>query len=204
MNLLLTTASPLAQPLVDSLATAHAVHQANPPFSHDEATDALVANMDAIVHLVAPLALDDERTAIDFATRQTYNLLRSLSQNEGSEAGVPRVVLLSTLELMDAYDPAYRVDERFRPLPTTEPHLLAAHLAEYTTREFAREHKLAVAVLRVGDIGGATVARAVERALLYLQQDETPRWSIFHLAPEVDNPRFPIEKAKSQLGYQPN
>ncbi len=203
MNLLLTTASPLAQPLADSLSTAHTIHRATPPFPHDETTDVLVEGIDALVHPIAPLTFEDEHAAVDFATRQTYNLLRALS-DEGSEAGVPRVVLLSTLDLLDAYDPAYRVDERFRPLPTTEPSLLAAHLAEYTAREFAREHKLAVAVLRVGEVDEAAVAHAVERALRYLQQDDALRWSIFHLAPEVDNPRFPIEKAKSLLDYQPN
>ena len=199
MNLLLTTASSLAPALADALSRAHTVRRADPPLSPDEATDALVADIDAVVHLVAPLSLDSDHTQIDLATRQTYNLLRA-----ASEASVPRVVLLSTLALMDAYDPAYRVDERFRPLPTTESALLAAHLAEYTAREFAREHKLAIAVLRLGEVDEAAVAHAVERALHYLQQEDAPRWSIFHLAPDVDNPRFPIEKAKSLLAYQPN
>lgn len=199
MNLLLTTASPLAESLASTLAKSHTVTNITPPFNADETTAALFTEVGALVHPVAPLTLTDERAQIDYATRQTYNLLRTLSNNKGSEAGTARAVLISTLDLMDAYDPDYRVDERFRPLPNTEPRLLAAHLAEYTAREFAREHQLTIVVLRVGDVEAAAVARAVDRALTA----EVNRWSIFHLAPDVANPRFPIEKAQSQLDWQP-
>jgi len=44
------------------------------------------------------------------------------------------------------------------------------------------------------------VAQVVASAL----QADVGRWSIFHIAPDRPQPRFPIQKAKSELGYLTN
>ncbi len=138
---------------------------------HDRSTNLLVRGMDAIIHAVDPVPGEDVSTQIDTATRCTYNLLMA-----ATEEGVPRIVLLSALELMADYPDHYRVDERWRPLPRTQPPTLSAHLAEQISREFAREGKLAVTILRLGDVPTETVAAAVHGALT-----NASAWSIAHI-----------------------
>ena len=154
---------------------------------HDYATNLLVRGMDVIIHLLEALPGENDSQQLDTATRCTYNLLMA-----ATEEGVPRVILLSTLQLMAAYDDAYRVDERWRPLPRPEPQTLTKHLAEQISREFAREHKLAVTILRLGDVSAETVAKAVDEVLANEGDDAAdPRalhrrrdWAIVHVGEE--------------------
>lgn len=227
MNVLITSAThPFAQFLAGSLAASHAVFLTDRsavttehPFTlchldHDETCDALVAGKDAIVHVAEPLPIDDEFAQIDFFTRRTYNLLWAASR-----AQLRRVVLLSSLSLMAAYDERYIVHEHWRPRPHTAAPILGRHLCEWTCREFAREHKLHVVVLRLGNVTNAGVtltstvglptedahvdarsaAHAVERALTA----DLDIWSVFHILADSPNPRFPITEAQQRLGYQP-
>jgi nucleoside-diphosphate-sugar epimerase len=139
-----------------------------------------------------------------------YNLLWA-----ASEEGVTRVVQLSTLELMTGYDPAFAVTEWWRPKPNLEPGVLARHLGEYTSREFAREGKTNVVVLRLGKVVRAAevqgrppdplwveerdVVHAVERALTA----KLARWQVFHIGADSPRARFSVRRAKTALGYQP-
>ena len=68
---------------------------------HDSATNELVRGVEAIVHVAEPLPEDTPEQQIDLMTRCTYNLLWAAAEEK-----VPRVVLLSTLELMTGYDPS--------------------------------------------------------------------------------------------------
>lgn len=184
MKLLLTGAeNERCQKLADALAPAHSIRlSARTPLEsghefvqcglgHDASTNLLVRGMDGIVHWVADLPGEDVSSQIDAATRCTYNLLLAAFQE-----GVRRVVLLSTLALMAAYPDNLRVDPRWRPQPTAEPPTLTGQLAERVCREFARERKLAVTVLRLGDASPARVAEAVEAALA-----DDSDWSIVHV-----------------------
>ena len=154
---------------------------------HDYSTNLLVRGMDVIIHLLEALPGENDSQQLDTATRCTYNLLMA-----ATEEGVPRVILLSTLQLMADYDDAYRVDERWRPLPRPEPRTLTKHLAEQISREFAREHKLAVTILRLGDVSTETVAKAVDEVLANEGGDAAePRalhrrrdWAIVHVGEE--------------------
>ena len=83
---------------------------------HDSATDELVQGVDAIVHVAEPPSGAGEQEQLDHLTRKTYNLLRA-----AVDAGVDRVLFLSTLELMTGYDEDFLVSERWRPLSTTQP-----------------------------------------------------------------------------------
>jgi hypothetical protein len=160
---------------------------------------------------------DNESQQIDYLTRCTYNLLWA-----ASEEGVKRAVFLSTLELMTAYDESYLVSESWRPLPSTDSLVLAKHLGEFTCREFAREHKLSVVVLRLGkvvradDVRGKAfdpmwveerdVASAVGGALSAKLADSASgvgRWAVFHIQHESPKARFGADSAKRALGFKP-
>jgi uronate dehydrogenase len=178
--------------------------------SHDAATNDIVRGVDAIVHVAEPMPEDTADQQVDLLTRCTYNLLTSAA----AEA-VPRVVLLSTLEVMTGYDAKLTVTETWRPRPSIEPRVLAKHLGEYTSREFAREGRTNIVVLRLGkvvraeDVKGQPfdplwveerdVAHAVSCALAATLQ----RWQIFHIQPDSPKARFAVTRAKTALRYQP-
>ena len=138
---------------------------------HDGSTNLLTRGMGAIIHAVEALPGEDVSAQLDAATRCTYNLLMA-----ASEEGVPQVVLLSTLELMADYPAAYRVNETWRPLPRTQPPTLSKHLAEQISREFARERKVRVAILRLAEASPTTVLNTVDEALA-----DAGDWSITHV-----------------------
>jgi nucleoside-diphosphate-sugar epimerase len=126
------------------------------------------------------------------------------------------VVLLSTLELMTAYDPSYTVSETWLPLPSHTPSVLSKHLGEYTSREFAREGKNQIVVLRLGkvvradDVKGQPpdpvwvderdVVHAVSRALATTRLTS---WQIFHIGQAGPRARFSVRRAQTALGYKP-
>jgi nucleoside-diphosphate-sugar epimerase len=223
MNLLITSAAvPLAHSLAEALRPDHAIRLterapvpkqselAVSPLGHDLSTNLLVRGMDAIVHVAESLPGDHELQQIDYLTRCTYNLcLAAVAE------GVKRLIYLSTLDLMTQYAEDLIVSERWRPRPTTDAPLLAKYLGESVCREFAREHKLSVAVLRVGKIVRAEevagvpfdplwvderdVAQAVQRALT----TDTGRWAVFHIQADAAQARFSSATAKRVLGYAP-
>jgi nucleoside-diphosphate-sugar epimerase len=219
MNILLTAAaSPIAQALVAGLSADHTIRlteRSSVPdlpqlavssLNHDFSTNLLVRGQDAIIHVAEPLPSDNDVTQLDYLTRGTYNLCRA-----AVEEGVSRLIYLSTLELMTPYAPSYVVSERWRPRPSTAPTLLAKHLGEMVCREFAREGKLAVTVLRLGTLTAddaettstalstADLTQAVTQAL----HAETGNWAVFHIQHAGPNARFSTALAKRQLGYTP-
>lgn len=223
MNLLMTSAAaPIARSLAEILRGEHSLRLteripvagitdfALSPLGPDLSTNLLVQGMDAIVHVAEPLPTDSDLPQIDYLTRCTYNLCLAAAAE-----GVKRLIYLSTLDLMTAYDPNYLVNERWKPKPPTHAPTFAKHLGEFTCREFAREHKLAVVVLRLGKVVRAEavagqpvdplwvderdVAQAVNRALTA----ELPRWAVFHIGADSQQARFPVAAAKRGLNYAP-
>lgn len=188
---------------------------------HDETTNELVHGMDAVIHWgqVDPrLSLPEQ---LDYQTRCTYNLIYAAS-NEG----VTRFVHLSTLSVMGKYDEDLEVTEKFRPLPTTEPDVLGAHLGEYVCREFTREGRIDVVCLRLGEIidnGEGIVGtsalhfddlvRAVELALNWdVTRERIPTferptaatgWGLFHIQSPVPGARYSTNSAQQYLDYNP-
>ncbi|GIV80180.1 MAG: hypothetical protein KatS3mg050_4574 [Litorilinea sp.] len=223
MNLLLTSASSeLAQALADGLSDGHSLRLTDrtwvstpyefalSPLGHDASTNLLVRGMDAIIHLVEPLPDDSDTSYLDFAMRGTYNLLTA-----AAEEGVKRAIYLGSLDVMAGYDPDYLVTERWRPVPTPAPRVLGRHLAEYVCREFAREHRLQVAVLRIGHpvraeevadapfdplwVDVADVVQAVSLAL----DASLDLWTVLHIQADGPHSRFPIDEARRVLGFSP-
>jgi len=177
---------------------------------HDSATNAAIRGVEAIVHVAEPLPQETPEQQIDFSTRCTYNLLWAASEEK-----IPRVIFLSTLELMTGYDPRFTVSETWLPRPSMAPGVFAKHLGEYASREFAREGKIQIVVLRLGKVVRAEevkdqpfdplwvderdVIHAVSRALTARLNP----WQVFHIQPDSPRARFSVRRAKAALGYQP-
>lgn len=223
MNILVTSAAaPLAQTLAEGLRADHTVRLterigvkgiadlAVSPFGPDFSTNLLVRGMDAIVHVAAPLPSDNELQQIDYLTRCTYNLCLAAAAE-----GVKRLVYLNTLAVMTGYDPNYLVGEFWRPQPTTQADMLAKHLGEAICREFAREFKLEVVSLRLGEIVKSEAVSvqpdpmwlderdALQAITLALTTPLPRRWAVYHIQHKADNARFPIRLAEQQLNFNP-
>ncbi len=177
---------------------------------HDNATNLAVRGVEAIVHVAEPPPEETPGQQIDFLTRCTYNLLWA-----AAEEGVPRVVFLSTLDLMTAYDPNFTVSETWRSRPPAEPRALAKHLGEYTSREFAREGRLTVVVLRLGQVVRAEEVQGQPFDPLWVEERDVVhavscaltaklgKFQVFHIQPDSPPSRFAVRRAKAALGYQP-
>lgn len=177
----------------------------------DEPTDELVQGIGAIVH-VAYQGRDDDATALlDYHCRCTYNLLTAASQ-----AGVKRVVNVSTLRLLQDYEENLTVTERWRSLPPADDvELLSAHLCEVVCREFARDRLIQVVNLRLGwpivegDViaaasTGETAALCTEdlsTALNAALTADVAQWQDVHVQSVVPNQRYLMHAATALFGY---
>jgi nucleoside-diphosphate-sugar epimerase len=138
-------------------------------------------------------------------------------------AGVRRAVLVSSLEVMSGYDDVYQVAEDWQPRPPADSAALAAYLAECVGREFARQRKLEVVVLRIGKVVRAEsvagqafdpwwvdqrdVVQAVSLALgapRISSPGGAEGWAVFHILSDSPRASFPVNKAQAGLGYQPH
>ena len=221
MKLLITSAaSRLSRELAAGLSNGHTVTVTDrvpvstelkfvrSDLGHDATTNDLVRHMDGVIHSVE---VDQEATAserLDFAMRCTYNLLRA-----AADEGVPRLIFLSSLALLDPYDDQFVVTEHWRPLPSTDPRALGYHLGEYVCREFSLERNIEVLVLRLGEmVWNANepappssalyvddAVKAVEGAMKADVKDRT----LFHIQSAVPNARYITKAAQETLAYKP-
>ena len=176
---------------------------------HDETTNKLVRGVDAIIHsgeVDADASVSDQ---LDAAMRCTYNLLYA-----AAEEGVRRFIYLSSLRILDKYDENMVVTETWRPIPTTDAPVLCYHMGEYVCREFARERKLEVVCLRLGELvwdeagPGAASSSALYpedaiQATEAAMTAEVSSWSIFHIQSALPNARYLTKAAEKTLGYAP-
>ena len=229
MNILITAAaSPLAQDLAEAFSPEHSVRLTDVvdvatrwPFvrcdlGHDVETDRLVAGVDALIHLAAlpPRQIDGTEDSanrlIDYQTRCTYNLLLA-----ASEAGVPRCIYASSLSIFANCEEDWAINEQWRPRPSTESQVLAHHLGEFTCREFAREGRIAITCLRLGQLeqanavavqphdptwlARADAVQAFQRALAAPAQP----WAVYHIQSAFPGARFSTGRAQDTLGFMP-
>lgn len=231
LAVLITSAeTPLARAVADRLAKQYRVrltsrgepvvggrfeHVPN-RLDHDGGTRSLVRGMDATVLVAETPAREVGASPIDERARCTYNLLRA-----AAEEGVRAAVYLSSLEMMADYDGRFSIDEDFRPLAGLRGDTLADYLGEFTCREFAREEKLAVVVLRLGRMrrteqGGdpspdplaldprdAVEAVALALDAVLAKPSRLGLWSVFHILSAVPGSHFSWAKAQRVLGYRP-
>lgn len=183
--------------------------------NHDETTDALVADIDIIVHQAyTPRPSDGETAWLDHNSRRTYNLLLA-----ASEAAVKHVILISTLDLFTPYDDHLTVSEHWQPLPSCEPAILGAHLAEFTTREFAHSHALQVTVARLGHLVRSEevedqpydpmwlderdATHAINRILAKVAKGRHRQYGVVHFQSDAQRARFSVKLAKDHLEFAP-
>ena len=223
MNILITGASaPLSRHLASALGGRHTITLtdiADVPgvvrcdLDHDDATNGLVRGTDVIVHSSQTDINADVSERLDSAMRRLYNLVWT-----AYEEGVPRVVFLSSLSVMGRYDEDLAVTERWKPAPTTDADVLGFHLGEFICREFAREHRIEVVCLRLGDFVWSADAspstsalywddalRAIESALTVDISEgyagSRSCWGLFHVQSAVPDQRYLTAAAEAKLGY---
>ncbi len=172
------------------------------------------AGCDAVIYL--PLCAQSNASPLeilDLATRGTYNLLNAAPPSS-------RFILATSLRPFESYPPEYRVNEMWRPCPSTEVEDLAPYLAEITARELSYELPLKVLCLRLAEVvDGPTgeerdprlvhiddVVQAFERALAFEPPADEPKtgWWVFHILGAGSRTRFPLALAATDLfGYRP-
>ncbi len=221
MKLLLTVgAHRLTQHLADALSPDHTIILADDAHQQtfhsfvrcdlddEQATARLTRGVGAIIHFGWVNPEEDASQQLDRQTRQTFNLLCA-----AGEAGVPRVIYLSSLSLMHGFSEKLRVTERWRPAPTTDPLTLAPYLGEIVCREFARERRLQVVCLRLGEVAWEQgfrvpawglyprdLVHAVDRALVA----DLPYFSVFHIQSKLPDQRYETGEAERVLGLEPS
>ena len=229
MNILITAAgSELARNVADALAEAHTLRltELHPienvvgtfvqsELGPDEATNALVRGIDTIIHIaeVPPECLAEadqpDNYAIDYQTRCTYNLLMA-----ASEEGVKRFIYASTLRLFEQHGEDWTVTESWRPCPSVDSFVLSKHLGEFTCREFAREGKINVTCLRLGNLVTAETAATTESDSSWLEMNDAVTafqgaltspspWDIYHIQSEFPGARFSVRTAKAEIEFNP-
>ena len=229
MNILITGASTrIANVIADTLAESHSVTLSDRistsnadnfvpcDLDHGPATNDLVRGMDVVIHpgqVDAGIPVSEQ---LDGGMRCVYNLVRA-----AAEEGVPRFIFLSSLSVMGQYDEEYAVTERWLPSPSTETDVLCFHLGEFICREFAREHKIEVVCLRLGELAGdgdapgSTSALYQEDAVQAVEKsltsdisegyaDSRSYWAVFHVQSDVPNRRFITDTAEARLGFRPS
>ena len=208
MRVLITSAaSQLSEGIARSLSNRHEVSLTDigpvssdlkfvrSDLDHTSATNELVHGVNAIVHSgeIDPEASPSDQ--LDYQMRCTYNLLWA-----AAEEGVDRFIYLSSLSLMEGYDPDLAVTERWKTRPTTDLPVLCCHLGEFVCREFAREGKVHAVILRLGEIASGSSSEpgtsalymddAVEAVEKALTAELSGRLDIFHIQSDVPNARF--------------
>lgn len=140
--------------------------------------------VDVVVHALPAVAsmadVDSEGELLDWVSRSTYVLATA-----ACAAGVRRIVLLSSLDLMRSYDERFIVTAEWQPRPRADAESLAPHMAELVGREVARTGKIEVLALRLGkidvEVSASEVAEAVEGALSG-SLPASYHWQVLHVA----------------------
>ena len=96
-----------------------------------------------------------------------------------------------------------------------EPRVLAKHLGEFTSREFARDGKVSVVVLRLGKVVRSEEVRDrpfdplwvderdVVHAVSLALASRLGRFQVFHIQSDSPKARFAVTRARGALKYRP-
>lgn len=222
----------LGRALAKALAGAHEIVLLGGDPRDEAAARQALDGAEALVHLAPlypelPADVGDgwrrDRELLDYAARGTFVVL-----NAAVEAGVRRVVLGSTLALMERYPAHWAVSEAWQPLPdATDVWQLAAYLAEESAKQLAHVEPLEVVCLRFGtvveDVEGQPydprwvhvedAVQACEQALVarlggrpeHAGDRITYGWWLFHIPGGGRYTRLPLAAASGErgLGYRP-
>lgn len=178
--------------------------------------------IDSVAHLAWPLSHTAESATGDHSdlgvgVRGTFHLLKAAVAR-----GIERVVFQSTINITNPSHDAWRLTEDELPQPTGG-YEVGKTLAEEMCRSFTRVHPLTIPVIRFGGVftleeegyesahpnrhkipSTCVERRDIAQAYhLALTKPLPSRFEIFHIFHERPGDRFPIEKAKTVLGYRP-
>jgi|TARA_B100001971_G_C18256416_1_gene582545 nucleoside-diphosphate-sugar epimerase len=170
---------------------------------HDQQTDNLVEGVDLIVNVGYGGQSGDDRKLIDYHTRCIYNLLTA-----ASNAGVKRVINLSTLKLYESLTENLAVTENWATQPNpNDVNVLCAHLCEMVVKEFARDNKFQVTNLRLGfNIGDKECSSTItDNDFIHavkssINANPNVPWEVIHVQSKVPNQRFITRYSQSVLG----
>lgn len=200
MTVLITGADCLlGRALADAMSKSTSVRTlgANDGDLRDPAfVDSTLQGIDAVIHL-APLTEHNPNVLerLDQAARGTHQLAAGCARH-----GVARLILASSLALFRPHDAAqFRVNEAWRPQPTTDPDQLAVWMAEVSARETTRSTGQTTLCLRFGELVDHTAiaaaaqpnpawlhvadaVRAVQRAL----EVDVKGWHLVHISAGPD------------------
>jgi len=188
-----------------------------------EDISASLEGIDGIAHLAWPMrqhadAAPGEHTDLGVGVRSVYFLLMA-----AVEHGIRRVVFQSTINITAPSWDNWRLTEEELPRPGVGGYSLGKTLAEEMCRSFARLHDITIAVIRFGgvptlelpgregaapDQHGVPSSCAERRDIaqayhLALTRPLPSRFEIFHIFHARPGQRFPIDKARDILGFEP-
>lgn len=187
------------------------------------AVDEALSGMEGVAHLAWPMGVykgysPAEHTDLGAGVHILYHLLKTAVAR-----GIKRFVFQSTINITGPSWDNWRLTEDELPRPGLGGYTLGKTLAEELCRGFAREHDIAIAVIRFGGVftleepgyEGAAPDRhsipssCVERrdiAHAYHLALTTPlpsRFEVFHIFHTRPGDRFPTSKARTILGFDP-
>jgi len=179
--------------------------------------------VDGVAHLAWPMGkykgfAPGENTDLGAGVRGVFQLLRA-----AVERGVQRVVFQSTINITGPSWDNWRLTEEELPRPGVGGYTLGKTLAEEVCRSFARVHPLSIAVIRFGGVftleesGRESAApdlhpipsscverRDIAQAYgLALTRPLPSPFEVFHIFHQRPGERFPIDKARKVLGFEP-
>ena len=178
---------------------------------------------DAICHIAWPMGkwskeVEGDFTGMGLGVRGTFQLLKSAVSQ-----GIKRVIFQSTINIIEASSDSWRITEEERPRPGIADYTLSKTLIEEMCRGFARVNPLTIAVFRIGGVptleepghekahparhyipSSCVERRDIAQAYdLALTRPLPSRFEVFHIFHNRPGSRFPIDKAKTILGYAP-
>lgn len=141
----------LGRALMTALGTGHDVRALSGDPRDPAAARALMQDRDVLIHLDAlrtDAATSSAHDTLDRSARGTYVLFQA-----AIEHGIRRVLVGSSLALLDAYPPSWAVSEDWRARPDVrDVRHLALYLTEQSARQFVFFEPLHVLCLRFGEI----------------------------------------------------
>ncbi|MBN32866.1 MAG: hypothetical protein CL906_02955 [Dehalococcoidia bacterium] len=137
---------------------------------------------------------------LNLKTQKTYNILSSCV-----ESGIKKVVMISTLFLMQEYKESYTVTEKWKSTPSTELDILSSHLSEIIFKEFARTFSFQKILLRIGFPLSSSEAEATKKSSLsetelidsvnkIIDTNFNERYEIIHIQNKSESQRFLTNK----------
>ncbi|MBH60459.1 MAG: hypothetical protein CL907_04770 [Dehalococcoidia bacterium] len=131
--------------------------------------------------------------------QKTYNTLSACV-----EAGVKKIIMISTLSIMEGYKESYTVTEKWKPTPSTQFDNLSTHLSEFIFKEFGRTFLFQKILLRIGfpitdsDINknksSISESEFIKSINKIIALDFNEKYEVIHIQNKSENQRFLTNK----------